>query len=158
MDIKTGDIILVKGKGFVSDIIEDVEHSKYSHTAIYINRNIIIEAQGFEVTNYANISKYKGQADAYRYQELVDTQRIIITKYLNRQIGTKYNWWLLVWELLRYKLHILLPFKGEFHCHICSTLAVDAYRNIGIFLCPGIKYPSPGDIGKSKLLKKIGTI
>ena len=157
MDLKPGDIILVKGTGIISELIEDVSKGQYSHTAIYINKNIIVEAEGFEKTGYVNIDKYKGHADVYRFDKLTDKEQLRIVMYLRKQLGTHYDYLLLFWEFLRYRLHILLPYK-EFHNHICSTLARDAYKSIRLELCPGIKYPSPSEIGKSKLLIKVGSI
>ena len=39
---------------------------------------------------------------------------------------------------------------------ICTELVVDAYREVGVDLTPGIEYPTPDDIARSELLVKVG--
>ena len=158
MDLKIGDIILVRGQGIISDIIKDISHSKYSHTAIYIGNDLIIEAEGFKKTGYVSINKYKGTADVFRCDNLSDRKRAKIAEYLKGQVGGQYDWLLLFLEFLRYVFHTTIRYKEKFNCHICSMLGGDAYKTIGVFLCPGIKYPSPGDISESKLLRKVDRV
>lgn len=157
MELEIGDLILVKGTGLISKAIEDIEHSQYSHVAIYVGNNQLIEAEGFEKTGYVSIDKYKGQADVYKHVYLTEFDKRNLLKYLKEQVGTKYDYLLLLWEFLRYVKHIALPYK-EYHSHICSTLANDAYQDIKVFLCPGIILPSPADIAESKMLIKIGEV
>jgi uncharacterized protein YycO len=158
MLIKQGDIVLTKGDGFISDTIEDITGSPYSHVAGVVKTNVIIEAMGFEHTGYEALDKYNGCADIFTCPSLTDKQRHEIVKYVESQVGSHYDYLLLFWELIRYVFHVSLPFKEKFNSHICSTLWCDAFRSVDVDLCPGIKYPSPKDISESKLLKKIGSI
>lgn len=155
--MKLGDIILVHGTGFYGAVIGGIEHSIYCHTAGIVKDNEIIEAQGFQTTNYEGLDKYNGQADVFTCDILTDEQRDKIVKYAEKEVGSHYDWLLLFWEALRYLFHITLPYK-EYHNHICSTLWNDAYKSVGIYLCPGIKYPSPSDLSESKLLRKVSTL
>lgn len=155
--MKKGDIILVKGTGFVSDIIEDIENSAYSHAAGIIGDNEIIEAEGFQITGYQKLDKYAGHTDVYTCNILTDKQRIKIIEYVENQIGSHYNWILLLLEILRYLFNVSISYKN-FNSYICSTLWSDAYKSVGIDLCPRIKYPSPKDLSESKILKKIASI
>ncbi|HEY5523971.1 MAG TPA: hypothetical protein VIK26_01400, partial [Clostridium sp.] len=88
---------------------------------------------------------------------LTDEQRAGIVKYVENEVGSHYDWVLLFLEFIRYAFHIMLPYKKEFHSHICSTLWADAYRSGGVDLCPNIKYPSPKDLSESKLLAKVSS-
>jgi uncharacterized protein YycO len=155
--MQIGDIGLDKGTGWISKAIEDFEHSKYSHATTYIGYDNLIEAEGFERTGAVPIEKYKGQLDIFTCDSLTDAQRQEIKKYLIKEVGSRYDYLLILFEAIRYGLHIALPYKEPFKSHICSTLVVDAYKSVGIDLCPCTKYPSPADLSNSKLLRKIGT-
>lgn len=155
--MKVGDVVLVKGKEIVDEIIEDVENSNYSHVAVYVGNNRMIEAVGFKKTGYVNVNKYETESDVFRLNGLSEMQKLKLLNYLNKQVGSYYNYFLLLWEFFRYEFHLLLPYKKDFNSHICSTLVNDAYKSIGINLCPHIKYPSPADIACSKLLKKVSS-
>jgi len=151
--MQKGDIVLVYGRSLVDDVIDDVEHSKYSHTAGFVTDDKLIEVNAIK-TEYVDMSMYKGKADIFTCDILTDEQRDLIALYIISQVGTHYDWILLFLEGIRYIFHVMLPHR-EFHNHICSTLWNDAYKSVGIFLCPDIKYPSPADLSESKLLRNI---
>ena len=71
-------------------------------------------------------------------------------------MGSQYDWLLLLWEFIRYETGILLPYDPG-PSRISSYLATDAYTKAGLDLWSGIRFPSPGDVAKSKLLQKIGS-
>lgn len=157
MELKPCDLILVKNKGFISDTIEEITHSPYSHVAGVIDSDgTLVEAEGFEKTGQVPISKYTDY-DVYRYEGLTKRQEYEILGYINGQIGSRYDYFLLVIEFFRYVFHTILPYKEPFGSHICSCLWFDAFKSVGINLCSDIdsKYPSPADVSQSKLLKKI---
>lgn len=154
---KPGDIVLVRGVGGISEVIEDITNSPYSHTAGIIQGTEIIEAQGLRKTGYNDISVYKGTADVYRCSLLNSDRRKRLIELAKFEVGSHYDYLLLFWELIRYKLHISLPYD-EGNSRVCSTLWAGLYKEVGVDLCPGIKYPSPGDLARSKLLEKVGTI
>lgn len=158
MELKKADIILVHGDCFISDLIKDVQNSKYSHVAGIVRENEIVEAQGFEITGFEGLHKYIGQADVYRCDSLTDEQRDKIVAYAESQVGSHYDWFLLVWEFIRYKFNIILPYKKKVNVNICSSLWNEAFRSVNVDICPNIIFPSPDDISKSKLLRKIGSI
>ena len=157
MELKLGDIILVRGKGLISDAIELAEHSKYSHTASYVGDDKLIEAQGYRRTGYRSLDAYKGMADVYRCN-LSRMQREKIIELAKWAVGGFYDFPLLFVELIRYAFGVLLPYKEPPNTRICSTLWAGIYRDAGIDLCPSIKYPSPADLAQSKLLRKVGSL
>ena len=156
--MQVGDIGLDKGIGWISKTIEEFEHSQYSHATAYIGDGLLIEADGFDPTGDVPITKYKNQLDIYTCDSLTEVQRHGIYDFLEEQRGTRYDFLLLVIEAIRYGLHVILPYKEPFRSHICSTLVADAYKEVNVDLCPGIKYPSPADLSNSKLLKKIESL
>lgn len=155
--MQIADIVIVKGQGVISEAIEDIEDSIYSHVAGIVKENEIIEAQGFQKTGFEGLDKYKGMADIFTCDILTDEQRLGIIKYVESEVGSHYDWLLLFLEGIRYLFNVMLPYKEEFHSHICSTLWAYAYRSVGVDLC-SVKYPSPRDISESKLLRKIDSL
>lgn len=155
MDIKPGDIVAVKGTGWISEEIESITHSIYSHIAVVIKDNEIIEAEGFRKTGYNGLDAYQGMADIYTCDQATDEQRQGIVDYLKKQVGGHYSYLLLVWEYVRYKTGILLPYDPGPN-RICSYLAADAYRKNVLNLWPGIRFPSPGDVPKP--LRLVGAL
>jgi uncharacterized protein YycO len=157
MELKPGDLVLVKGTDFIAKAIEDVTHSPYSHVAGIVAPGQLVEAQGFRKVGYQDLGAYVGQADVYTCDKLTDQQRTIITSYVKDKIGNRYDYILIGIELIRYTLHIVLPYS-EHNTRICSTLWADAYTAAGTTLCPGIRYPSPGDIAYSRALRLVGPL
>lgn len=158
MDLRIGDLILVKGTGLISEAIEAVEHSPYSHVTGYVDHSELIEAEGFRRTGYAPISKYKGCADVFRCIYADRESRQDILKHATYQVGGRYDYALLFVELIRYWFGVMVPYREPPNARICSVLWAGIYRDVGIDLCAGIRYPSPADISQSKLLVKIGSI
>jgi uncharacterized protein YycO len=157
MELKPCDLILVRGKNnLISEAIEEITNSPYSHVAGYIGNNTLVEAEGFEKTGQVPLSKYVDY-DVYRYEGLTKEQKFKILNYISSQIGGQYNYFMLVVEFMRYVFHVVLPYKEPYKSHICSMLWADAFKSTGINLCSNIDtlFPSPADISNSKLLKKI---
>lgn len=158
-DLKLGDLILVRGEGLISEAIEHVEGGPYSHTAGYVGNDELIEAEGFRKTGYTLTCAYKGHADVFRCDSMTDEQEGKILLSAVRSVGGHYDYALLIVELIRYWFGVLMPYREPPNSRICSTLwAVGCYRKAGIDLCPGIRFPSPGDLSASKLLRKVGSL
>lgn len=158
MDIRMSDLILVHGGAEISRDIEWITHSPYSHVAGIVKPNELVEAQLFRKTGYQALDYYKGSTEVFTCDSLTELQRIQIVRYVKHLVGSHYSLLLIGWELIRYIFGPLLMPKVSWDPIICSTLWVFAYRSVGIDLCPGIRFPSPGDVANSKLLRKIGSL
>jgi hypothetical protein len=158
-EMRLGDLVLVRGTEGLSREIEWITHSPYSHVAGLVKPNELIEAQAFRRTGYQALDTYSGCADVFTCDHLTDEQRATIVAGVERYIGRRYSYLLIGWELLRYTLGTMLIPKKSWHpAVICSTLwVVEGYRYAGIDICPGIRYPSPADVGNSKSLRKVGS-
>lgn len=154
--IQEGDLIFVRGISWIDHEIEEITDSPYSHVAGFVSKTELIEAQGFRRIGYRSPHDYKGESDIFRCGILTDQQRARIFHYVISEIGGYYDYPLIAWEFCRYVFHILLPYKEPFDWRDCGTLYDQAFKKEGIILCPGIRYPSPGDLAKSNLLNKIG--
>ncbi|SPF51238.1 conserved hypothetical protein [Candidatus Desulfosporosinus infrequens] len=157
LDLHIGDLVLVRGKGIISEAIERVENSCYSHVAGYVGHGELIEAEGLRRTGYARVSKYKGCADVFRYNNLTREQRWRILELATYSVGERYDWWLDFIEFMRYTFGVIVPYREPPNLRICSNLWAGIYSDTDIDLCPGIKYPTPKDVSGSKLLTYIGS-
>jgi uncharacterized protein YycO len=156
LPMKTADLLLVHGTSFVDRVIEVVSRSKYSHVAGIVKENELIESLGFRKTGYQGIDTYRGHSDLFTCDILTDDQRKQIVQFAVKQVGTRYDYFLIAWEAEHFLLGVDVPFHehGRFDC---STLWADAYRSVDVDLCPGIPFPTPGDLAKSKLMRKVGS-
>lgn len=152
--MRPGDLILVRGADWLGREIEAVSHSPYSHVAGLTPDGRLIEAQGFRRTGYQALAAYSGAYDVFTCDMASEEHRRGVQAFVESKIGTHYSYLLIGWELLHYVAHLDLPFE-ERQRFLCSTLWVQAYRSVGIDLCPGLRYPSPGDIALSPLLRKL---
>ena len=157
MQIKPADLILVKGTDWISDTIKDVEKSPYSHLAGLVKDSELIEAQGFKRTGYQALGNYTGSADVFTCDIATDEQRREMVSRIIQACGKPllaFPFALGIYPVRDWDSSPYDPGPNR----ICSTLWIeDAYRAVGIDLCPGIKYPSPADVAQSRLLRKVGS-
>lgn len=150
MNLLRGDVVFVRGTGPISDAIEDVTRSPYSHVALAVSADAIVEAQGFERVQVVHADKYAGHADVYRTRLPPDVLSRIVAK-AESHIGERYDYFLIALEFVREETGIQLPYdEVDHHDLICSMLVADAFRP-EYDPCPGIEYPAPGDEAQSVL-------
>ncbi len=107
-EIKDGDILLYKGKGFVSTVIKKITKSEYSHAALAVwwnGRLMVLEAVGKGVIATPlskNVSKYHGSVDWYSHKTISDEDRQKLVAHAQLGLGKEYSKWKLV--ILAYKL------------------------------------------------------
>jgi uncharacterized protein YycO len=150
------DLVFIRGNRLLDEPIKIITGSKYTHVAGSVKKHTLVEAQGLRKTGYQSMETYLGVADIYTCPALTDRQRAEVIHYVLQQVGSRYDYLLLLWEALRYILGVVLPYFKT-RRKICSTLWADAYKAAGIDLCPGVKYPTPGDLANSPLLVMVGS-
>lgn len=153
--ILPGDILFVHGEGPISRAIEDVEHNRYSHCAIFATPTRLLEANGFRKVGYQDPHVYAGHADLYRCDVLSMADRHAIVQTARRYIGDRYDYGLIAVEAIRYWFGWIIPWK-EHGRLICSTYVADAYRQNGFDPCPGLENPTPADLSQSYLFRRVG--
>lgn len=159
MHLQTGDLLFVRGDDFISDSIEVISGSAYSHVAIIVDDKTVIEAQGFRKVGFQPIEKYRGRGDVLTFKDgLTHDQRQKILDFAESKIGSRYSYPLILWKAMQYLLKIMWVYKAKPDEFICSTLARDAYLAAGIDLTVKQTYPSPGDLVRGGQLVKIGEI
>lgn len=148
--LERGDVVFVRGAGWVSTAIKDITRSPYSHVALAVSSTMLIEAQGMREVGYEYASAYAGHADVYRTSLSADILDRVIAK-AESHVGERYDYFLIALELVREETGVELPYnEDEHHDLICSMLIADAFRP-EYDPCPGIEYPAPSDEAKSEL-------
>ena len=145
-----GDLVFVRGTGFISRAIEDITHSSYSHVALAVSEDTLIESQAREPVCYVPATKYAREADVYRSAlDAVTLTAIVNTACAH--IGEHYGYGLIAEELVREETGIQLPWHAR--GPICSVLISDAIRKAGVAFCQGIEYPAPADEARDGLYR-----
>ena len=167
---QTFDILLYRGKGFTSWVIQRLSSSQYSHVAVVVDpsMNLGIESNtGHQAGVRAfDLRKLDASAvDAFRLkpQYAVDPDRVI--SYLVGHLGAQYDFFGVVFlgilkllSLLTFtiwKPHNWWQIKKDY---FCSELVWEAFAADAIDLTPqtgASDITSPGDIANSPLLVKV---
>ena len=155
-DLRLADLLFIRGNQWIDLPVKLVTRSQYTHVAGYVGAGKLIEAQGLRKTGYQDLYTYQGVCDVYRYPGWTLERSEQIIAYSESKIGSRYDYTLLAWEFFRLSFGVILPYIKN-NRRICSTLWADAYKHAGVNLCPSLEYPTPSDLVKSKLLRKIGS-
>ena len=167
------DILLYKGKGFTSWLIEVGTSSPYSHVAVVTDTqiNLGIESNtghqsGVRAFDLRKIQR--NEVDIYRikleFQPKLNRQKVL--SFLVGHLGAKYDWWGVIrLALLKIISLITCGVTKEWHNdfqrnkdYFCSELCYAAFNAGGLDIVPQVDsaaITSPGDIGKSAILEKI---
>lgn len=99
--IKPGDVLLTRLPGaFISDTIQDVTHSKWSHALLYLGNNKIIEAdwKGIVINSLNKYKKSKHVVGIFRARpDLSNEETIELVKVVCKKVGIDYGWLKLLW-------------------------------------------------------------
>jgi hypothetical protein len=166
--IQDGDILLFRGKSWISRLICWVTGSSYSHSAIlawWNGRLMVLEAiETGIVTSRMSlvVTKYSGKVELWTTDEKLDRLEVIRTAQL--LLGKRYSTFKLVRNLKR------LVFGRPRHepedpesppdDFVCSEFVSRVWRAGGIDLAndsPDV-YTKPSDIAKSPRVRKVGDV
>lgn len=170
--IKNGDVLLYRGTGITSWLIQKISRSAYSHVGIaawWNDRLMVLEAVGKGVRACAmseNLRRYHGSVDYFWCRETItDEDRMKMLEFAQLQLGKEYNFLEVGWS--GFCAALGLPVKnrdgslkhpaGKF---FCSQYVSDIFRAGGVDLA--IQFSSdrtpPGAIAESPLLKFKGVL
>jgi uncharacterized protein YycO len=159
-EILPGDILFCSGKGIIKSLIEWITHSKYYHTALFLDQETIAEFQGFRKSGISPIQEYLNKGDKlviYRDKTLIDSEREQIVKYALHQSGKDYDYKAIFEELIRYEFGVNIDSYKEGNKRICSSFIRDCGMSVKR-LWTLVSVPSPQDLIAGKKLKRIGTL
>lgn len=142
-------ILLFRGRGFLSRLIRWQTRSAYSHAAVLLDDQHIIEAwQGAGV----RLKRMTDWADVDVFEPVVTLDAHQLAKvrlFLVEQTGRGYDYW----GVLRFISRRRLPENGKW---FCSELVFEAFRQAGMTLLERIDASevSPQLLSLSPLLKE----
>ena len=159
MDYKTGDIILVEGRGLFgliirfgncySNFFKKDKATKYSHAGIMINEKEIIEAlpEGVTLRDFP----YKKDFSVFRKKKLTSSEQRKLASKALQQKGESYSWYLIIvlgfLKILRLEWLINgTRRKGE----ICSVVVAKCYKDINYYFkeSESVDFVDPMDIAE----------
>lgn len=167
-NIRNGDVLLYKGKGILSYIIQKGTRSEYSHSGIaawWNDRLMVMEVirKGVVVTAISrNVSRYHGDIEWYTAKNNISKdQRVLMIRFAQKKLGHEYNFlelFTIAVKIIFNKIIKLKKFKDE--RLICSQYVAEIYKAIGIEIKKNV-VPSlitPADIAWSKELRFNGVL
>ncbi len=162
--IQNGDVLLYRGHGPVSAIIQRATRSTYSHAGLAVwwnERLMVMEAmrRGVRVTTLSfNLSHHNGSVEWYTSRSPIPAdQRLDLIRYAQKELGKRYAFWSV------FKLGLLLLFGGQVDPQdelvqnetlFCSLYVANCYNAIGIDLKKNYNdlFMTPGDVAESPIL------
>ncbi len=167
--IKDGDILLYKGQGFVSRVIQFFTRSEYSHAGIVVRWNkrlMVMEAirKGVIVNPFRrSVNRYKGTVEWWSSkQEINDATRERMIRFAQRQLGKDFGFWLLFWFAFMISFFYRDLDKRDAVRRerklFCSLYVALIYHEADIDLAKNRadRFTSPADIASSpKLVKRM---
>jgi uncharacterized protein YycO len=168
--LKVCDILLYRGTGFTSWLIQAGSKSQYSHVAVVVDPEIFlgIESNTGHQSGVRAMDLRKaddGKVDVFRMKpgSIFDSDQVI--SFLVGHLGAKYDWTGVI-SLGALKA-VSFATGGKFQKHnqfqkdkdyFCSELVYQAFQEGGLDIVPQIgeaEITSPGDIARSPLIVKV---
>jgi hypothetical protein len=152
-EIKTGDVIIFNGDGYISGIIRWADGAYYSHTGIAYwvdDRLFIIDAwtNGVELVPMSRRMKiYKDFCLVRKNKFKKIEMEVAIGNSLNRvERDEVYGYWGLLRRLVKLKLKLDAKWINKKRRPVCSDIARDFLNDLGCICYLNVKLPSPQDI------------
>ena len=166
--IRDGDILLFRGKSWLSRMICRITRSPYSHAAIvawWDERLMVLEAVGKGVVvsrMSVVVNQYSGKIDLWTTDR--DLARAEVIRAAQRLFGKRYSPYKLIRNLARLVLgrprHDEADPEAPPEDFVCSEFVSRVWRAGGIDLVqdsPDV-YTKPSDIAKSPHLRRVGGV
>lgn len=147
--MQAGDLVFVREKGVIADIIEAVDHGQFDHVAIAVDDKRILEAQ-YNIKVHITDNPYTD----YEVVSLCLGDKARIDEFAQKYLGENYDFPELIRILFRIELGVkwLKKFNDD-KSVVCSELAGDYLEFVGIatkgeeLLAPNELYNSVKSLG-----------
>jgi hypothetical protein len=117
--VQSGDVVFYKAKGVIGRIICFVTRSPYSHVALAVDSDTILESNRFIATRLANIDNGVIH-HVYRLEGVTEEQRKNAVSYAMTTLGTKYDYLQILGLFFRYVLRFNYLTFNTYNRFICS--------------------------------------
>ena len=163
--LKTCDILLYKGKGLTSWLIQVGTGSRYNHVAVVVHpgMNLAIESNTGHQAGVRALDLRKlvdSEIDVVRVKSEFTYDPKQVISYLVGHLGAKYDWWGVA-RLGALKLFQLKEQSNKWQKeqdYFCSELVYEAFKETGLDIVPQVSeadVTSPGDIAASERVEKV---
>ena len=129
-----GDVLFVKGTGLVSRMIRFVTGGEWSHCAIFLDDNTLLETEWSTKCRIINIedTDYLEKEHKIVRVPLTEDQKDLLQVVTYMSLGKKYDFWLI------FKLFIKCLFgfkvkKNSYETLVCSELVGYVLLSLGVF-------------------------
>lgn len=157
MQLVVGDMIFYKSNTLMGKIIGRLTKSEYSHVAMYVGDNKIVEADRFiksRITDFVVEDKKLVKIMRYKHQ-LTNEQRTEILVNLDNVVGLTYDYLTIFYLFLKLAFSVdTTNTVNDLNKFICSELVDYVYYTVGVDLVPDVETHSvtPADLVKSPML------
>jgi uncharacterized protein YycO len=143
-------ILAYQGKSIISKLIKLQTRSPYSHVAVQLDDETVIETWGLVGVRHVASPKeaHNPNTMIHAFEVIPEYDQELVLKFLKSQLGKKYDYRAIVRFLTRRDS----PLDNRW---FCSELVLTAFRKAGVDLLARIpaSHTSPRDIVMSPLLK-----
>ena len=151
MKLQCFDILLIKRKSLVGRIIMWVTKSPYSHAALVIDSNHIIDTGAFRPLKISHMSWRLTEFDGYRFLfGLKEEEKEEIIKFYQKNLNSKYDFL----EIFAVVFKKLFPLNNK-EKFICSSIIHESFNSAGIKICNKDGVVTPADLSRSYVLTRI---
>lgn len=162
--IQKGDLLFVYGNGFISHEVEKISHGS-SHVAIISDtttpyKTKIIESQALRGCESRDLLYYlngNAKLEIYKDDTLTPSQRENMIKYGSHFFGDRYDYFLILLELLRFELGMSIGWYKEHDELICSCYAYILGKHEGK-IWSKVRNPAPSDLQNGGVLRRKGIL
>lgn len=167
--IRPGDVLLVEGGQVFSTAIKYLTQSNWSHSALYIGDEILIEADIKEGVRKIPLKEYENHHTRIcRPVGLDNVDLNNIFSFLDQRVGHQYDLKNVI-DLARYLIPLppipgrwkrdVLEFgSGDPTKVICSSLISEAFQNINYPILPQVTYLESNGQQKAQFIKRHHTL
>lgn len=128
------DILFVKGTGLVSKMIRFVTCGKWSHCAIFLDDNTLLETEWSTKCRIINIedTDYLEKEHEVISVPLTQEQKELLQVVTYMTLGKKYDFWLIFKLLIKCLFRTKIK-KNSYETLVCSELVGYVLLSLGIF-------------------------
>lgn len=155
MELRRFDLLFVRGRSLIGQVIQAVTRSPYSHVAIVLDQWHVAETDWKYPLKVRHLTYPAGTFDVYRYRgELTAVQVAAMERFLHEKLTTPYDYL----QTITNGLYLLvgLPIRDAPGRMNCSETVDRMFAAAGIDLCPAVLgQVTPADLARSEKLQKI---
>lgn len=134
MIVMVGDVLFVKGTGLVSKMIQWVTGGKWSHCAIFLDENTLLETEWSTKCRIINIedTDYLTKEHEVIPIKLTKDQEELLKVVTYMTLGKKYDFWM----IFKLFLKSIFGWKVKKHSYdtlVCSELVGYVLLSLGVF-------------------------